>query len=239
VTWVGGVIVTLVAFAAGVSGFGFALFATPLLLLTGFSLPFVVTANLLIGVATRVTVAARLRDSVSPRRVALLMAGVVPGLLLGAWLLESVGSTALKMLAGAVVVAAASALAYAERHPPRASRPGAPPLAGFLGGVLATTTSLSGVPPALLLARERLLARNFMADMALYFILSGAIGLLVLALTGAFSGEAARTVLYWLPGLLLANSLGMTVGLRLPARAFRFTALAVAFVAGVLTIATA
>jgi hypothetical protein len=45
---VGALVTAAVAFAAGTSGYGFGLLATPLLLLIGFSLPFVVTANLLV-----------------------------------------------------------------------------------------------------------------------------------------------------------------------------------------------
>ena len=45
-----------VALLAGTSGFGFGLLAIPLFL-AGFSLPFVVTANLLVSVATTVTAA--------------------------------------------------------------------------------------------------------------------------------------------------------------------------------------
>ena len=58
----GCVIAAATALLAGTSGFGFALVATPLLLLSGFALPFVVTVNLLIAVATRVSVAWRTGD---------------------------------------------------------------------------------------------------------------------------------------------------------------------------------
>lgn len=240
VTVAGGVIAALVALLAGTSGFGFGLLATPLLLLTGFSLPFIVTVNLLATVSTRITVAYRLRRSIEPRRVALLVAGSVPGLYAGARLLGSVDTHALKVAVGVLVMAAAAALVYAERHPPSLRpRDALVTVAGFLGGLLGTTTSLIGVPPALLLARRRLGAAHFFADMAVFFIVTGAIGVGVLALDGHFERVAARSFLYWLPGMVAGNAVGVTVGLRLPARAFRMVTLTLAFVAGAVTVVTA
>ena len=237
----GGIVVAVVAVMSGTSGFGFGLVATPLLLLSGFSIPFVVTVNLLITIATRVTVALRLWRSVELRRVALLVAGAVPGLYAGARVLGSVDARTVKLAVGVLVMLAAAALAYGERRrrPPLATVPGANVVAGFLGGILGTTTSLIGVPPALLLARSRLVASRFFADMAVYFVATGAIGLAVLGLDGDFDGDAARAFLFWLPGVLLGNVIGTTVGLRAPERTFRLLTLTVAFAAGALTVATA
>ena len=235
----GGFLVAAAALLAGTSGFGFGLMATPLLLLSGFSLPFVVTVNLLVSVATRISVAVRLRRSVDPVRAALLVGGCVPGLYAGARILGSVEAGTLELVAGVAVMAAAAALMYAERHPPRAPWRGAPLAGGFLGGVLGTTTSLIGVPPALLLARRRLAAAPFFADMAVYFVATGAIGLVVLALDGDFDTRATEAFAYWLPGVLVANAIGTSVGLRVPERAFRLATLALALAAGAATVASA
>ena len=235
----GGFLVAAAALLAGTSGFGFGLLATPILLLSGFSLPFIVTVNLLASVATRISVALRLRRSIDAKRVALLVGGSVPGLYVGARVLGAVDARTLKIAVGIVVMAAAAALLYAERHPPRVRGRGAPVAAGFLGGLLGTTTSLIGVPPALLLARQRLAQRPFFADMAVFFVATGGIGLIVLALDGDFDGEAARAFAYWLPGLLVANAVGTTLGLRVPERLFRLATLALAFVAGAVTTASA
>lgn len=237
---VGGIVAALVALLAGTSGFGFGLLATPLLLLTGFSLPFIVTVNLLVSFATRISVSYRLRASVEKKRVALLVAGSVPGLYAGARLLGSVDAHTVKVAVGIVIVVAAAALLYAERHPPSlAPRDAVVTLAGFLGGLLGTTTSLIGVPPALLLARRRLGPAHFMADLAVFFVVTGAIGALVLAIDGDFSGNGARAFLWWLPGVLVANVVGTSLGLRLPARVFRLVTLSLALVAGAITALTA
>ena len=237
----GGIIVAVVAVMGGTSGFGFGLVATPLLLLSGFSIPFVVTVNLLITIATRVTVALRLWRSVDARRVALLVLGAVPGLYVGARVLGAIDARTVKIAVGLLVMAAAAGLAYAERRrrAPLATVPGATLVAGFLGGVLGTTTSLIGVAPALLLAGKRLVASRFFADMAVYFVATSAIGLAVLGLDGDFEAAGARAFVFWLPGVLLGNIVGTTVGLRAPERVFRLLTLTVAFAAGALTVTTA
>lgn len=236
---VGGFLAAAAALLAGTSGFGFGLVATPALLLSGFSLPFVVTANLLISFATRASVAWRLRRAIDRRRVALLVGAAVPGLWVGSRTLGTLDEETLKVVVGVVIALAAAALAWADRHPPRPRIRGLSVVAGFLGGLLGTTTSLIGVPPALLLARRRLATTSFFADLSVYFIATAAIGLAVLAADGQFSGGAARAFAWWLPGVLLANVIGTSAGLRLPARAFRRLTLGVAFAAGVVTAVTA
>src|SRR3954454_4697708 len=92
--------VAAASFLGGVTGFGYSLVATPLLLLAGFPLPFVVTANLALAFVTRISVAYRFRRSMSPRRVALLVGGSVPGLWLGTTVLKAVDPTTIKVAAG-------------------------------------------------------------------------------------------------------------------------------------------
>src|SRR5918911_3959698 len=103
----GAISVTLASFLGGVTGFGYSLVATPLLLLIGYPLPFVVTANLALALVTRISVAVRFRRSMWPRRVALLIGGAVPGLYLGVVVLGAVKPTDIKIAAGVVTMIAA------------------------------------------------------------------------------------------------------------------------------------
>jgi hypothetical protein len=60
-----------------------------------------------------------------------------------------------------------------------------------------------------------------------------------LATDGRFSGGGARAFAWWLPGVLVANAVGTSAGLRVPERVFRGSTLALAFAAGVATALTA
>lgn len=235
----GGVLVVLAALLAGVSGFGLGILAVPLLLLAGFSLPFIVTAVLLISLATRVSVAWRLRRSINHGRAAVLTCAAVPGLFLGALVLRSTDGDALRLIVGLGAAAAAAGLAFAERHPPNPRLRGMNAVAGFTGGVLGTSTSLTGVPPALLLTRRGIPTKTFLADLATYFVFTSLIGLAVLLLNGTFSQAGAEAFLWWLPGVLVASVIGTSIALRLPLQTFRSLVLILAFSAGLATAATA
>lgn len=256
----GGVIVILAALLAGISGFGLGIVAVPLLLLAGFSLPFIVTAVLLISLVTRVSVMWRLRRSINHRRTAVLIGAAVPGLFVGALFLESTDEDVLRIIVGTAVAFAAAALAFAQRYPPNPRVRGLNAAAGFAGGVLGTSTSLTGIPPALLLTRRGIPTKPFLADLATYFVatsaidpaegvleyrwarsvdaIRAAIGLGALMLNGHFSQDGAEAFLWWLPGVIVANLLGTSVALRLPLRTFRTLVLGLAFIAGLATAAT-
>ncbi len=236
---VGGFLVALAALLAGASGFGLALLATPALLLAGFPLKFVVTVNLLMALVTRVSVAWRLRAALDRRRVALLVGAAVPGLWAGSRTLGALDPHVLKLAVGLVVSGAAVVLVWADRRPPLADVPALTALAGFLGGLLGTSTSLIGIPPALLLARRRIATPAFFADLSVYFVATAAIGLALLAFEGNFDGDAVPALAWWLPGLLVANAVGTGIGLRLSALSFRRLTLGLAFAAGVVTAVTA
>ena len=191
VTVVAGLLAALTAFVAGASGFGFGLMATPLLLLCGFALPFVVTVNLLISLATRVSVSWRFRRVANRRRVIVLIGGgALPGLWLGSRTLGAVDANEVKRLVGAIVACAAVARLGRPADPPNPRVRGLNLVAYFFGGVLGTITSLTGVPPALLLARRRLAQPTFFADLSVYFVAPSAAGLAVLAADGKFSSDA-------------------------------------------------
>jgi uncharacterized membrane protein YfcA len=236
----GALTVAVASFLGGVTGFGYSLVATPLLLLTGFPLPFVVTANLAIAFITRISVAYRFRRSMWPRRVALMVGGSVPGLWLGVTVLRVVDDATIKVAAGIITMIAAVLLARSVTAPPPPRVPGAPVVAGFFGGFLGAATSLNGLAPVLLLARDKASPRSFLADLAMYFVASNAIGLLLLSVQGALREDALTgAFLIWLPGSIIGNWLGTTLGPRLPETAFRRLTLAVVFVAGGVTALTA
>jgi uncharacterized membrane protein YfcA len=154
--------------------------------------------------------------------------------------LTTVDVSTIKLCAGLVVMAAAVLLWRAVTAPPPRQLPGAPVAAGFAGGFLGAATSLNGVAPVLLLARDKAEPRSVLADLAFYFVASNAIGLAVLLAEGALEGDALwPAFLLWLPGSLAGNWAGTVVGPRLPEVGFRRLTLAIVFVAGALTALTA
>lgn len=232
----GGLCVIVASFLGGVTGFGYSLVATPLLLLLGYPLPFVVTVNLALPCVTRMPVAYRFRADLNRRRATGMIVGSIPGLWLGAAVLTTIDESAIKVGAGIVVIIAAVLLWRSLSAPPPRPVPGAPLIAGFGGGFLGTAASLNGAVPVLLLARDRAAPRSQVADLALYFVVSTAIGLIFLLLAGGLDTDALfPAFLLWLPGSIAANWAGTVIGPRLPELTFRKITLVVVFTAGAMT----
>lgn len=233
----GGAIVVAASLLGGATGFGYGLVATPLLLLEGFSLPFVVAANLAVSIVMRSTVAYRFRHEVDRRRAALLIAGSLPGLYLGARVLRAYDTAALEAAIGVLVMVVAAWLAVRRAGAVAQSNPATSLGAGFAGGFLGTLSSLSGVAPVLLLARERARPVSYIADLAVYFVASSTIGLAVLAMTGNLSESAPWADLFaWLPAALAGNAAGLVLATRVREDAFRMLVLGLVFVAGAITL---
>jgi uncharacterized protein len=239
----GAVVVFLASVLAGGTGFGYSLVCAPLLLLAGFPLADVVVVNLTVGVVTRIGAVLRLRHSVDRQRSTFLVAGCVPGLLLGHLVIDLVDEDVLKATAGSVAVVAAGYLllrrpATGHAGPPSAPRL-APGVAGVLGGFLGITTSMNGPPPVILLSHRNVPPREFIADMAVYLLACNAMALALLGLSGGLSLDRVGLLLAcWLPGAVLGNTVGVTYGSRLPIAPFRLLTLGLVMVTGLATVVT-
>jgi uncharacterized membrane protein YfcA len=239
----GGGVVLGASLLGGVTGFGFALVCTPLLLLAGLPLADVVIVNLAIGFITRLSTLYRLHSSVNRRRAGWLVAGSLPGLLAGFLVRDALDDAVLKVGAGSLAVLVAAYLllrppgsAPADAGPPPRLQSG---IAGLLGGFLGITTSLNGPPPVILLSRQRAEQQEFVADMAVYLIAGNGAALLLLQLGGGLAWNRVGVLLVaWLPGALLGNALGLVYGSRLPADLFRVLTLCLVMVTGLATVVT-
>ncbi|HUZ00616.1 MAG TPA: sulfite exporter TauE/SafE family protein [Thermomicrobiaceae bacterium] len=232
----GALVMLLAALLAGATGFGFALVSMPLLLALGFPLKFIVTANLSLALVTRISVAWQLRRHLFVRQAALLILGSVPGLYLGVRVVDVVNGPALKVATGALVMLTAVVLLRSAQT--ARPIPGGTVAAGLAGGFLGATMSLNGVPPALLLTRNRARPLSFLADLAVYFVVSNAIALVLLQARGDLVRLAlVPAAAVWLPGALVGNWMGVRLAGRIPEATFRSIALLVIFISGALAAA--
>lgn len=242
----GALAVWLAAFLGGVVGFAYGLVSLPLLLLLGLPLEQVVVVNLVVALITRVVVVWARRHDLDRARAALMLAGVLPGTFAGLLVAQRLPRSTMQLAAGILVLLAVALLIQRKlrgtvpSHPVRGNRARVlDGVAGLLGGFLGATTSLNGVPAALLFTGRRVEARSMVADMAAYFVGGNLITAVVLAVGGRFPlASVAPLLIWWLPAGILGSVIGLRLGPLLPARLFRWLALVLIAVSGALSVLT-
>lgn len=199
----------------GLVGFASSLLYLPVLLVLGVPLTGAVALNLVMAVLTRLPTVISLRGHVDPRRTAVMLTGTVPGIGVGLLLEGAVSSGVLEAGAGLVVLGSGLHLLWARRRNATGARgagPQAALLAGGCSGLLGVTTSLNGIPPAVLLARSGAPVKTRLADLSAFFVVGNCLTLAALALaTDVPVVETSSATVAW----LLAGMLGNVVGLRL------------------------
>lgn len=237
----GALIMAASLFIAGITGFGNGLVSLPLLLLLGLPLEQVVVVNLVIIFITRIPTTWKLRAEIDFPKVLALGIGTIAGVVAGLVVFDWLPLRALKLFAAVVIIISAAYLWWRNTRPTDFGRRLAPgfftwPLTGVLGGFFGITTSLNGLPVAIVSARFRQLPTRFVADISAYFLLSGALILAGLWWQGAVDWSQSLTYsAWWLPGAIAANALGLAVVPRLNRATFERIVLVLIALTGIVT----
>lgn len=81
--------------------------------------------------------------------------------------------------------------------------------------------------------------RSFIADLAVYFVVSNVIGLTILSVRDGVNWGDLVLLAWWLPVSLAANWLGTALGSRIAPRVFRLSTFVLMVAAGVASLVTA
>ncbi len=194
------------------TGFGFALVMVPLLSLTWDIKSAVVTSTLL-STASLLPLLVEVRGHVEMSRITPLLVGSFAGIPAGIWLLDWIDPEALKILVGALVIAA-SVLLYLAPGSGRSQIRAAPSaMVGALSGALRSSTSMGGPPVVLYLLGSERRIEPFRATLVAFFVPSSILAVAGLAAAGKVTPEILRTSAIALPALVV----GLVVGARLRA----------------------
>ena len=219
----------------GLTGFGLALIASPLLVLI---LPpkIVVPVVTLHGVLTTVGVMVEARKWLDlRRRWPLMLAGglAVP---FGAYLLVILDAGTLKVLIGAVIALTAVALLLGFRHEIRNEKLASGPV-GLLSGLLNGSTGMGGPPIVLFFANQGVEKQVFRANLAAYFFALKVVAIPSYLVGDLITPTVAAYSLLFLPALLEGMAAGIRLAGRVPEELFRRFTLLVVCAAGLLSIA--
>ncbi len=177
-------------------GIGFGLLAAPLLYLIDPA--YVPGPVLVLGWMLSIVVVLKQRHSLNWRRVLPAIVARLPGSWCGALLLVSIAPWQLSLFFGSALLLA---VWLSLRRYALALTPFSLTVAGFLSGVLGTTTSVGGPPMALLYQHEsRLTTRN---EIAAFFLIGTPLSVLMLLLNGGLELLAPSLILKMTPGVLL------------------------------------
>lgn len=213
------VIVLFAFFFRSFSGFGGALLSIPLLALF-FPLKFIVPVESVLEVALSLLLVPGSIRKVDRANLLRLLAGAVPGSLVGVFLLASWANRYLEIILGIAVIGVG--LFFLRNTPSQAvlsSRWGL--VAGVAGGLLGGMFGTSGPAYVAFLSSQALDKAAFRATLIVLFAVEYAWRLGLYAHQGLLDIQGLQLALSLLPALVAATLLGHFVHLRVGERAFR------------------
>ncbi|MBN2460946.1 MAG: sulfite exporter TauE/SafE family protein [Candidatus Cloacimonetes bacterium] len=234
----GSIILLFSSLLQGLTGFGFSLFAVPLLTLLlppRTVIPVLIVYSLMVNVAVLISA----KGHLDLKRQGLLLVGGLAGLPLGSYLLRNLPVFHLKMIIGAVVLLlAVILLVRPDTKIVKTDSKAVNLPVGFLSGLLCSSVSLSGPPVIIFYAFRKVNKQYFRGNLALFFLVLNFFTLILYSSSGMLTGVVLRYAWQFLPALLLGMSTGIYLTRFLPERSFQRVVLALLLIIGIMTVAT-
>jgi uncharacterized membrane protein YfcA len=242
--WAGlAVTIFVAALLQAISGFGFAVLATPLLLL------FVEPAEavqlvIIVTTALSLVVVPGLWRAVAPGLLLRLTLGSLAGLPLGLIAFHHTDPILVRGAVGAIILVFAALLAVSRtrghRHrAPLVMRPGRDLAAGAVSGIAAALVGMAGPPVLIYLLLAAAPPMTARATLLSFFSLAYGATLAAHAATFGFPGPTLLAAVILIPFTFLGGLAGRPLGDRLGAEAFAILAIVLLAAAGLYTLAAA
>ncbi|RLC63933.1 MAG: hypothetical protein DRI01_04330 [Chloroflexi bacterium] len=230
------VIVLLAGFVRAISGFGFALIATPLLLFV-LDPKSVVVINIILGILTGVLLLLHTRRHIDVKRMLLMCVGSVFGIPIGAYLLSSLDSSIIKLVIAILIVPFCIVLLLGHSHQFKRDHLGCG-ISGFISGLIGSSTSFSGPPVALFLLNQGLVKERFIGTLTAYFLFMGAASVSAFSFMGMVTIDLLIKVAILLPTAILGFYIGIKVSPRIDTTLFRRIVVSIVSLAALVIIVT-
>lgn len=162
------------------------------------------------------------RDAIASiwRRVSLIVVGLIPGVILGTFIVSRVSQPWLKLWTYSVLLPLILIQAAGYRRPLRAERSIGLPFGAGLG-VLYSVTTVSGPPLALLLNNQGLAKRDFRAALGIIRLAESTFTAIAYYHAGFFTTTSVHLIPRILPSVLLGVPIGAQLIRRMPPETFR------------------
>src|SRR5437762_5420153 len=154
------------------------------------------------------------------RRVSLIVVGLIPGVILGTFIVSRVSQPWLKLCTYLVLLPLILIQAAGYRRPLRAERSIGLPFGAGLG-VLYSVTTVSGPPLALLLNNQGLAKREFRAALGIIRLAESTFTAIAYYHAGLFTTTSVHLIPRILPSVLVGVPIGAQLIRRMPPETFR------------------
>lgn len=233
---VGSIAVLVAGFLRGLTGFGFALIAVPVLSVL-VSPKLVVPLIVIHGLATSVPLIVGARHYAQPRRIWPLILAGVAGVPFGSYLLLVLEPDDLRLMIGGVAVVFAVLLMAGVSYHIKRERAAYVPV-GLVSGVLQGSSGLAGPPVILFFTNQSDPPLMFRANILTYFFVQNIGTVIAFIVAGLFSRDAFVLSLIFAPALVVGTYTGARLSDRASATLFKRIAITVVLLGGVSAISS-
>jgi uncharacterized membrane protein YfcA len=226
--------VAVASFVRGLTGFGFAIVAMPLLALVYPPVIAVPVATLL-QIPSGLPTVLRDWDDTNFRAATIAWIGGMPALLPGVFLLGVLSADVMRLIVGGVVIFSTVALALGPnlgRDPKSYELVGAGALSGLMQGAVA----MSGPPIILLILSSSWNAARCRATLSCIFLLLGTASLVFGSIHGIVNKESVLIAAITVPGLLMGQAIGTHLFVRIDGKRYRRVSTICVAAAGLLVV---
>ena len=154
------------------------------------------------------------------RRMLPILAGLVPGVIVGSFLLSALNSGNIKLLTYVVILPLILLQAAGVRRFVQAERAVGVPLGTGIG-VLYSVTTISGPPLALMLNNQGFVREDFRAGLAIIRIAESTLTAIAYAILGLYTLRSGSMLMFIVPSVLVGVPLGVFLVRRVAAETFR------------------
>lgn len=235
-----GVILSLfVVFAAaiiqGITGFGFALLAVPLLSLFINPIKSVTPMVVIFSLVTNILIIYKSRKHIELKRIYFLIIFGVIGTPLGTYLLLVIKAETLKIIVGLIIIVTAVAMAKDYKIKIKNERISFL-IVGMLSGLLNGSTALSGPPVVLFLSNQGVDKDVFRANLSVYAMITNIFAIVMFMLSGVITGGIVKYSFYVLPALIIGTFIGIKIASKIGEEFFKKLTIISIIVLGFITV---
>ena len=230
------IVVLMAALLKGMTGFGFALLAVPLLSLM-FPIQALIPAMTIFNLITSVYILASIKLKVKAKYFLPMLLASFVGIPIGVYALTYFPEKTLELAAGISIFSISMVFLLGGNQPAPEKRREKPIVfAGFLSGLLTSSMSIGGPPIALAMNRKGYSKESFRKIFALVSVINAVISSVLYAIHGLFIAFSLKFVLYLLPVIFIGAKVGDVLSKKVNQLFFRKIILYINLVLGIFII---